>query len=153
MKTRYSWMSIAEGEKGIKEITGISSHTPRILEYHAMTTLKAKQDEVPWCSSFVNWVMNRAGYPITRSAAAKSWMKWGREVPLQYGCIVILKRTGGHHVGFYTGETANTVYLLGGNQADAVNVRQYKKDLVLSARMPVELNVIDEAIFDVVGVK
>ena len=153
MKTRYSWMSIAEGEKGIKEITGISSHTPRILEYHAMTTLKAKQDEVPWCSSFVNWVMNRAGYPITRSAAAKSWMKWGREVPLQYGCIVILKRTGGHHVGFYTGETANTVYLLGGNQADAVNVRQYKKDLVLSARMPVELNVIDEAIFDVVGLK
>lgn len=153
MKTRYSWMVIAEGEKGIKEITGISSHTPRILEYHAMTTLKAKADEVPWCSSFMNWVMHRAGYPITRSAAAKSWMKWGKEVPLQYGAIVILKRTGGHHVGFYTGETANTVYLLGGNQADAVNVRQYKKELVLSARMPTELSTIDEAIFDVVGIK
>jgi len=153
MKTRYTWMTKAEGEKGIKEITGISSHTPRILEYHAMTTLKAKQDEVPWCSSFVNWVMDRAGYPITKSAAAKSWMKYGVEVPLQYGCIVILKRTGGHHVGFYTGETANTVYLLGGNQADAVNVRQYKKESVLSARMPKQLNEIDQAIFDVVGVK
>jgi uncharacterized protein (TIGR02594 family) len=150
---KYTWLKIAEGEKGVKEITGISSHTPRILEYHAMTTLKAKQDEVPWCSSFVNWVMDRAGYPITKSAAAKSWMKWGVEVPLQYGCIVILKRTGGHHVGFYTGETANTVYLLGGNQADSVNVRQYKKELVLSARMPKELNAIDQAIFDVVGVK
>lgn len=153
MKTRYSWMIIAEGEKGVKEITGISSHTPRILEYHAMTTLKAKADEVPWCSSFMNWVMHRAGYPITRSAAAKSWLKWGKEVPLQYGAIVVLKRTGGHHVGFYTGETANTVYLLGGNQADAVNVRQYKKELILSARMPKELSTIDEAIFDVVGIK
>lgn len=151
--SKYTWMKIAEGEKGVKEITGISSHTPRILEYHAMTTLKAKADEVPWCSSFVNWVMNRAGYSITRSAAAKSWMKWGNEVPLQHGAVVILKRKGGHHVGFYTGETTNGIYLLGGNQADAVNVKTFSKELILSARMPKEFNTTDNAIFDVVGIK
>jgi len=151
--SKYSWMKIAEGEKGIKEIKGISVHTPRILEYHALTTLKAKQDEVPWCSSFVNWVMNKAGYPITKSAAAKSWIKWGKEVPLQFGAIIVLKRTGGHHVGFYTGETKNGIYLLGGNQSDAVNVKLFNKSLLLAARMPTELNEIDDAIFDVVGIK
>ena len=97
--------------------------------------------------------MNRAGYPITKSAAAKSWMKWGNEVPLQYGAVIILKRKGGHHVGFYTGETTNSIYLLGGNQADAVNVKTFSKDLVLSARLPKELNITDQAIFDVVGIK
>lgn len=153
MTPKYTWLKIAEGEKGVKEITGISSHTPRILEYHAMTTLKAKQDEVPWCSSFVNWVMARAGYPITKSAAAKSWMKWGNEVPLQYCAVIILKRKGGHHVGFYTGETTNSIYLLGGNQADAVNVKTFSKEIILSARMPKELNTTDQAIFDVVGIK
>jgi uncharacterized protein (TIGR02594 family) len=153
MSNKYSWLKIAEGEKGIKEITGISSHTPRILEYHALTTLKAKADEVPWCSSFVNWVFNKAGYPITRSAAAKSWLKWGREVPMQYGCLVVLKRKGGHHVGFYTGEKGDSVYLLGGNQSDKVCVTLYKKDLILSTRFPTELNETDQAIFDVVGIK
>jgi uncharacterized protein (TIGR02594 family) len=153
MSNKYSWLKIAEGEKGIKEIKGISSHTPRILEYHALTTLKAKADEVPWCSSFVNWVFNKSSYPITRSAAAKSWLKWGREVPIQYGCLVVLKRTGGHHVGFYTGEKGDSVYLLGGNQSDKVCVSLYKKSLILSTRFPAELNESDQAIFDVVGIK
>ena len=67
--------------------------------------------------------------------------------------MVILKRKGGHHVGFYTGETTNGIYLLGGNQADAVNVKTFSKELILSARMPKELNTTDNAIFDVVGIK
>lgn len=151
--SKYSWLKIAEGEKGTKEITGLAHHTPRILEYHAMTTLKAKQDEVPWCSSFVNWVMHKAGYAITKSAAAKSWAKWGKEVPMQLGAIIVLKRTGGHHVGFYTGETKNGIYLLGGNQSNAVNVKLFNKSLFLASRMPTELSETDKAIFDVVGIK
>lgn len=149
--SKYSWMKIAEGEKGVKEITGISVHTPRILEYHAMTTLKAKQDEVPWCSSFVNWVMAKAEYPITKSAAAKSWSTWGKEVPLQYGAILVLKRKGGNHVGFCTGETKEGIYLLGGNQSDAVNVKLFNKSLIIACRMPKELHVEDNAIHEVVG--
>lgn len=146
-------MKIAEGEKGIKEITGLSSHTPRILEYHATTTLKAKQDEVPWCSSFVNWVVERAGYKGTGSAAAKSWAKWGVECPMQVGCLVVLKRTGGHHVGFYTGEKGDSIYLLGGNQSNKVCVSLFKKSLILSTRLPKVLNEQDKAIFDVIGIK
>lgn len=153
MSTRYSWLAIAYGERGVKEITGIATHTPRILEYHAMTTLKAKQDEVPWCSSFVNWVMDRAGYPITKSAAAKSWMNWGREVPLQVGAIAILKRKGGHHVGFIVEETPQGIKLLGGNQSDAVNIKIFPKTLLISTRFPEKLTIDDAAIYEVMGLK
>ena len=72
---------------------------------------------------------------------------------MQYGCLVVLKRKGGNHVGFYTGEKGDSVYLLGGNQSDKVCVTLYKKDLILSTRFPTELNETDQAIFDVVGIK
>jgi hypothetical protein len=44
---------IAKAELGTTEVPG-TQNNPRILEYHATTTLKATTDEVPWCSSFVN---------------------------------------------------------------------------------------------------
>ena len=52
------WLEIALKEVGVSEIKG--GENKRILEYHASTTLKAKEDEIPWCSSFVNWCMVQA---------------------------------------------------------------------------------------------
>ena len=71
------WYNIAQAEMGVKEILGASKNNQRILDYHATTTLGAKTDEVPWCSSFVNWVMKQAGIEGTNNAMAKSWMNWG----------------------------------------------------------------------------
>ena len=75
------WMNIANGEKGQAEIKG-SKHNPRIVEYHQSTLLKASDDEEPWCSSFVNWVMRQTGYQGTNSARAISWKTWGKEMPV-----------------------------------------------------------------------
>jgi len=47
------WMAKAMKEIGQSEIGG-SSHNARIIAYHATTTLRASDDETPWCSSFVN---------------------------------------------------------------------------------------------------
>src|SRR6266516_1789775 len=60
-KPTGDWMSIAEGELGIHENSLPGENNQRILEYHQTTTLAALTDEVPWCSSFVNWVMKKAG--------------------------------------------------------------------------------------------
>lgn len=136
----FTWYDIARRELGVKELQGIADH-PRIVEYHATTTLRATDDEVPWCSSFVNWCVQRAGYVGTRSAAARSWAKWGTKIdnPVA-GCIVVMTRTGGGHVGFYEDGDAFNVHVLGGNQDDAVNVRKFRASRVLCYVMPTKLN-------------
>lgn len=135
------WYGIAmrEMETGVDEIPG-PQHNPRILEYHQSTTLRATDDETPWCSSFVNWCMEQAGHPGTRSALARSWLAWGRplEEPRK-GCVVVLQR-GQHptqgHVGFLHGRERDRLLVLGGNQGDQVNIRSYPADRLLGYRWP-----------------
>ncbi len=124
-----AWMHIAEGEIGQHEITG--GENPRIIEYDAATTLAAKTDEVPWCSSFVNWVMSRAAITGTRSAAAKSWLSWGIGLTVpSLGCICVLRDVRqppghGYHVAFWQGESEGRSILLGGNQSDSVKISTF----------------------------
>lgn len=144
---KYSWMDIANAERGVKEVVG-NTHNPRIIEYHATTTLKATTDEVPWCSSFLNWIMKAAKYHFTKSAAARSWLDYGQECELQLGCIVVFRRPGGHHVGFCAGWTPNTITVLGGNQANQVNLRPYLRRDLLGCRLPKPLKLVDQQVFN-----
>lgn len=133
---KRDWMEIARAEEGIHEDAAPGCHTQRIIEYHATTTLRATTDEVAWCSSFVNWVLQQAGYRGTNSAAAKSWLKWGTELKEpRVGAITVTKKKGadvangstsGFHVAFYWGSSSGTRFmLLGGNQGNAVRIREY----------------------------
>lgn len=136
-----SWLKIARDEIGVSEIKGIENNNPTILAYHAATTLSAplcKRDETPWCSSFVNWVMNKAGYSTTRNASARSWMNWGKEIKEpREGAITIIYRSprkadrrmtsSGNHVAFFISQTPTHLYLLGGNQSDKVKVSKFLK--------------------------
>lgn len=60
------WLVIARREEGVLENTSNTEHNPRIIEYHS-TTGKFQNDETPWCSSFVNWVITQAGLKGTNS--------------------------------------------------------------------------------------
>ena len=124
----------AKKEMGLHEISG-SKHNKRILEFHATTTLKAKNDETPWCSSFVNFIVTQCGMKGTNSARAKSWSTWSKALkkPVK-GCIVVFTRTGGGHVAFYHSEDKDYIYCLGGNQSNSVNISAYKKDRLLGYR-------------------
>ena len=130
------WFNIAQVEDGVRENMLPGMHTARIIEYHRTTTLKASDDETPWCSSFVNWVMIQSGRKGTNSALAKSWLDWG--VPVvnpERGVIVVIKqKTGGanpatgsgsgYHVGFYVSSTATHINILGGNQGVPGEVKE-----------------------------
>lgn len=145
VKQTFSWYAIARKEVGTRELIGNADH-PRIVEYHSATTLRATDDEVPWCSSFVNWCMQQAGYTGTRSAAAKSWLSWGRAIPAPvHGCIVVLTRPGGNHVALFERMDDVHVWLLGGNQDDAVNVRRYLRSRIIGYRMPNKMTMDDDA--------
>jgi uncharacterized protein (TIGR02594 family) len=133
------WLEVAMKEIGVVEVPGPGDN-PRVLEYHQATTLKATEDSVPWCSSFVNWCMKQSDIKGTGSAAARSWLSWGKKLDApRNGCIAVLKRgnspTNGH-VAFYVGEGGSTIRLLGGNQGDQVKVSAFPKTMVLSYRWP-----------------
>lgn len=126
------WIDIAYAENGVVGILTPGQHTARIIEYHRTTTLRATDDETPWCSSFVNWVMQQSGRTGTKSALAKSWLDWGASAknPAR-GDIAIIRRkssgytraTGsstGYHVGFYISSTPTHIKIFGGNQSNQV---------------------------------
>lgn len=142
MARHKDWLPIAVAEIGVKERPG-TDHNSRILDYHATTTLAAASDEVAWCSAFANWVMGQAGLEGTRSAAARSWMAWGRELAApRQGCVVVFWRgrldSAQGHVGFYMGEDSKgRILCLGGNQSNEVNVSPQPKDRVLGYRWPI----------------
>jgi len=120
-----NWIKIAESELGVTEIPGAEDN-PRVIEYHS-TTGGFRDDETPWCASFVNWVMNKAGQGGTGSAAAMSWAKYGKKVDqAAYGAIAVLSYGGGKgHVGFVVGKKGSNVLLLGGNQSNMVKISAF----------------------------
>jgi len=124
-------------EMNVKEIKG-RNHNPRILHYHKFTSLKASTDEIPWCSAVANFIVVSANVEGTNSAMARSWEKWGAELEKPVpGCIVVFNR--GHdpmfgHVAFFLYETKTKIWVIGGNQGDAVCIRSYDKSRLVCYR-------------------
>lgn len=131
---------IAMKKLGTAEIFGDSHRnggdTSRIVEYHAVTSLRATSDEIAWCASFVNWCLKKASIDGTNSARARSFLTWGVAISLEEaerGDIVVLSRGVNvqfGHVGFFAGRTAEfgrsqSVLILGGNQSDKVRISPY----------------------------
>lgn len=138
-------LEIAQKELGQKEIPGPKSN-PRILEYHQATDLKANDEAVPWCSSFVCWCIDEAiksgwqGTPSTKKAWARSYLAWGKSVKNkpQIGDVVVLSRGKSKsqgHVGFFMGYTnAGLLKILAGNQGDSVCIKSFGKSALLDIR-------------------
>lgn len=137
-------LAFASQEIGVKEVAG-TGNNPRIVKYHSYARqdndlTKGQPDSVAWCSSFVCFVMEMIGRTSTNSMAARSWLQWGRSFksnPLP-GDIVVFWRVSSTswqgHVGFYVGEDASHIFVLGGNQSNAVNVQRYAKSQLLDIR-------------------
>lgn len=132
---REWWYDIAQGELGVDEIPGAGIE-PRIVEYHLATTLGATDDSVPWCASFVTWCLEQAGVASTKSARALSYAKYGEPCEGREGAIVVTKRKGGHHVGFWAGKTQYGTKLLGGNQSDKVCIKEFADSQIVAIRWP-----------------
>ncbi len=145
------WLRIAHQQLGVTEIPG-ERHNQKILDYHGVTTLKATSDEVFWCSSFICWCFEEAGIRSTRSARARSWLRWGASLSLRYiplGAVCVFNRGGPHdasvieasgHVGFFiSDEGAERILILGGNQGNAVSYRTYGRKDLLGVRWPKQI--------------
>lgn len=139
-----AWLSAAWAEYGQAERKGARAHNPRVVAlYRDAGFSQIDNDEVAWCAAFVGACLQRSGISPTRSLMARSYSRWGQGLGQSpaVGCIAVLSRGSDPalgHVGFVVGQTADTLFLLGGNQSDAVTVAAYPKSRLVALRWPSE---------------
>lgn len=134
------WMKIAYALNGTKEFAG-SANSPTILGWAkkigGWIASFYKEDSIPWCGLFVAHCMKEAGFPVKQDAlSALGWAKYERSCEPCLGAIMVFKRPGGGHVGFYVGEDHEAYHILGGNQKDMVSVARVEKGRHVDTRWP-----------------
>lgn len=134
-----TWLMIARRYEGTQEIAGPAT-SPVILRWLNGLGAWWRDDETPWCGTFVAHCLQEAAQPIPKLwMRAKSWADYGallRRDRLAQGAILVFDRQGGGHVGFYVGEDANYYFVLGGNQSNGVNVSKIAKSRCVASRWP-----------------
>ena len=129
----------ALSQYGVREIVG-EKDNPQVLRYFMVSGHSwVKNDELAWCSAYVNWCAREENYESTGKLNARSWLDVGLEVMTpEIGDVVILWRkskTGPYgHVGFYINSLNSYVYILGGNQGNMVNISAYSESRLLGYR-------------------
>lgn len=125
---------------GIREVAG-SVHNPQILTMLQLDNKWADADEVPWCAAFVGYIAWLLDVPRSKSLAARSWLTIGKAIDLsqaQRGRDVVVFRRGVNpaagHVAIFDRLEGDHVYVLGGNQGDAVSVARYPTYMVVGTR-------------------
>lgn len=154
--TDAGWLPLARSYDGVKEIKG-SKHNEKILQFfrdagHPEIT----EDETAWCAAFVGACLEKSGIASSKSLMAKSYLRWGKALAApKVGCIAVFDRGVANspfgHVGFYLGEDSKNVFVLGGNQSDAVNVSKQPKSKLVGYRWPTTISNSRTAIASLVG--
>jgi uncharacterized protein (TIGR02594 family) len=132
-------LEIALGEYATHALVG-AGNNPQVLRYFQEIGQKwVVDDDTAWCAAFVNWCIMKAGKIGTNSLLARSFLNYGtpKNIP-NVGDLVILWRISKSspfgHVGFFIRETNSLIYILGGNQSDAVNIQAFDKTRLLGYR-------------------
>lgn len=135
------WLQAARLYIGLREIPGIQ-HDSTILGWLELLKSKIRDDETPWCATYVGGIFESIGIKSTKSLAARSYLDWGVKIDEPVvGCVVVFWRGSpkgwSGHVGFVVGRDAeNRLLVLGGNQNDQVSIEPFDESRVLGYRMP-----------------
>lgn len=95
-------------------------------------------DSVPWCGLFMAYVMLKADRVVVdKPLWALNWSHFGEPGGQpELGDVLTFKRKGGGHVAIYIAEDREHYHILGGNQADQVNIMRIEKARMHSCRQP-----------------
>jgi len=147
---KYKYLETETGPKmiveavklyGTLEVPG-EGDNPKILAWAKEVDLANTytHDSIYWCGLFMAVVAKRAGKEVPFGPLwALNWSKFGVKVEdgAKLGDVLTFRRSGGGHVALYVGEDADTYHVLGGNQADSVNITRILKPRLHSIRRPV----------------
>ncbi|UIY44120.1 NlpC/P60 family protein [Methylobacterium radiotolerans] len=137
------WYAEATRLKGTRETPGAKSN-PVILSWAqklgGFAARYYRDDATPWCGLFVGHCIG-ATLPDevlpSNPLSALAWAQFGVSVSNgRVGSVCVFKRTGGGHVGFYVGEDADAIHVLGGNQSDNVTIARVAKARLVALRWP-----------------
>lgn len=135
------WFDTAKQYLGQREIKG-ASHNPLIVRWWASIRAPFTDDETSWCAAFVGGIFEECGIRSSRSAAARSYLKWGQRLGSPaVGAVVVFWRgsptSWSGHVGFVAGQDRwGNLMVLGGNQGDQVNIKPFPRSRVLGYAWP-----------------
>ena len=136
------WLPYARTFVGLREIPG-KTHAPQVTKWLRQMRAWWDDDETPWCGVFVDGVLRDLNIPTAKASyRARAWLDWGTPiVKPTMGAVVVFnggaKRAGAGHVGFVVGvDLLGRIMVLGGNQANAVNIAPFARDRVLGYRWP-----------------
>ena len=101
-KIELTAFDMAQRFVGMKEIPGTGDN-PQIVSMLRLDQTWPKNDEVPWCSAFMNYITWLLRLPRSKDLRARSWLLVGRPVTLEEAepgfDVVILKRGGDDQPG------------------------------------------------------
>ena len=130
---------IALQEYGTTELLGAKAN-PDIMKYFKAVGHKwVKDDSTPYCAAFVGYCLETVNIRSTKLLNARSYLEWGSQTKRPtLGDVVVLWRVSKDssfgHVGFFVKETADQVYILGGNQNNQDNISAFAKTRVVGYR-------------------
>lgn len=124
--------------RGMCEVVG-PEHNDRLLKLAKEAGFAwYTSDEIPWCAVMMNIVMHSLNLPKTNSAMAKSFLKWGRKVDIEYakkniGNVIAIFHRGSSvadpagHVTVVESISPDNSYMvgIGGNQGNCVKSSRY----------------------------
>jgi len=135
-----SAFSLAQRFVGLKETPGTVSNA-MVLGFLQLDQSWPTNDEIPWCSAFMNYIAWLLRLPRSKDLRARSWLNVGTPIQLAEAKpgfdIVILSRGDdpeSGHVGFYAGMEGGRIVLLGGNQSDSVRLASFDVNRVIGVR-------------------
>jgi uncharacterized protein (TIGR02594 family) len=132
-------MARAFATLGEQEVPGTKSNSTILGWIRRWFPRHEDDSTLAWCGVWVATVMSDCGLPVPPMPfRARSWRLWGtrREGEPQLGDVVVLTRSGGHHVAICLRATPDVVWVIGGNQQNAVTVAKYDRKRVVAVRSP-----------------
>lgn len=131
------WLSEARRKRGLLEIR---DRLTLMAWLRSDGKTLGDPSKLPWCGDFVETclalTLPNECLP-TNPYYATNWQQFG--VPLMagaLGAVLVFKRPGGGHVGFYEGQDATHFHVLGGNQSDAITLARVARDRCIAIRWP-----------------
>lgn len=96
--------------------------------------------KLPWCGDFAETCIALT-LPEERMVAnpyyALNWLEFGRPIKEPaLGALLVFKRPGGGHIGFYAGERADAYHVRGGNTSNSVSDAWILKSRCVGIRWP-----------------